>query len=147
MPTMMPACETSLQDPSRNRGVRADTTWSNRRPTVHRIQEGCEVAVVRATCDVCGDIQLTAPDVVVRVCLDDQRASYVYSCPLCRAPVARPLEHRLVELLASSGSPVSLWHLPDELSELHEGEALTHDDLLDFHQMLLDDSWLEELLD
>lgn len=113
---------------------------------VPQIQEERAVAVVRATCDECGDIQLTAEDVVVRVCLDDQRASYVFSCPLCQVPVARPLEHHLVELLASSGSPVSLWHLPDELSERHDGDALTYDDLLDFHKMLLDDSWLDGLL-
>lgn len=104
------------------------------------------MAVVRATCDECGDIQVTAEDVVVRVCLDDQRASYVFSCPICHVPVARPLGTRLVELLASSGSPVSLWHLPAELSEHHDGDALTYDDLLDFHERLQDDSWLDGLL-
>ncbi len=103
------------------------------------------MAVVRATCDECGDIQLTAEDVVVRLCLDDQRASYVFQCPECRSPVARPLESRLVEVLASSGSPVSLWHLPAELEEQHVGAAFTHDDLIEFHQLLDTDGWMGQL--
>jgi hypothetical protein len=114
-----------------------------RRPTC----EERAVAVVRATCDECGDIQLTAEDVAVRLCLDDQRASYVFQCPECGAPVARPLESRLVEVLASSGSPVSLWHLPAELTEPHDGAAFTHDDLLDFHELLGSDDWFEALTD
>lgn len=104
------------------------------------------MAVVRATCDECGDIELTPQDVVVRVCLDDQRASYTFRCPTCLVPVARPVGSRLVELLASSGSTVSLWHLPAELAEEHRGGVLTCDDLLDFHHLMNDDSWFDALL-
>ena len=80
---------------------------------------------------------------MVRVCLDDQRSSYAFRCPVCDDPVARPIGSSLVELLASSGSPVCLWRLPAELFERHDGPALTHDDLLDFHDLLADDGWME----
>ena len=105
------------------------------------------MAVIRATCNDCGDIELAPSEVQVRVCLDDQRASYAFRCPTCTHPVARQVENRLVELLASSGSPVSLWHLPAELEETHWGPAISHDDLLDFHELLTrDESWFESLL-
>lgn len=105
------------------------------------------MAVIRATCNDCGDIELAPREVQVRVCLDDQRASYSFRCPTCLHPVARQVESRLVELLASSGSPVSLWHLPAELEEVHWGPAISHDDLLDFHELLThDENWFESLL-
>lgn len=104
------------------------------------------MAVVRATCDECGDIELMPDDVAVRVCLDDQHATYSFRCPSCDVPVARPLGSRLVELLVASGATVSLWHLPDELSEPHVGDALTYDDLLDFHQTLAGDDWIDQLI-
>lgn len=83
---------------------------------------------------------------MVRVCLDDQRASYLFRCPTCDLPVTRVVGNHLVELLAASGSPISLWHLPAELTEVHDGNAFTHDDLLDFHQLLRDDGWLDLLI-
>lgn len=105
------------------------------------------MAVIRATCNDCGDVELAPDEVQVRVCLDDQRSSYAFRCPSCHLPVARPVESRLVELLASSGSPVSLWHLPAELEEQHWGPAICHDDLLDFHEKLMQgETWFEELL-
>ena len=104
------------------------------------------MAVVRATCETCGEIELVPQDVVVRVCLDDQRASYYFSCPTCAALIARPVGSRLVELLASSGSSVALWHLPAELTEAHPVGRLTHDDLLDFHELLSGDDWIDALI-
>ncbi len=104
------------------------------------------MAVVRATCDECGDVELTPEEVVVRVCLDDQRSSYSFRCPICATPIARQVGSHLVELLASSGSTVSLWHLPAELNEPRDGAALTHDDLLDFHDLLAGDDWMDQLI-
>lgn len=83
---------------------------------------------------------------MVRVCLDDQRASYLFRCPTCDLPISRLVGNNLVEQLAASGSPVSLWHLPAELGEMHDGDVFTCDDLLDFHQLLRDDAWLDMLI-
>jgi hypothetical protein len=60
--------------------------------------------------------------------------------------VVKPAEQHILDLLAASGVRVVVLTLPAELSERPSGEPFTHDDLLDFHAMLEDDSVLEEAL-
>ncbi|MBI2710770.1 MAG: hypothetical protein HYX34_13915 [Actinobacteria bacterium] len=85
-------------------------------------------------------MELTTSDVAVRVCTDDRSAAYTFRCPHCRMIVAKPAEPRIVELLVASGVALHTWQLPAELGERPVGAAaLTHDDLLDFHTLLLDD--------
>ncbi len=104
------------------------------------------MATIRATCTDCGDVELTSADVAVRVCTDDNAGSYSFRCPSCRMAVVKTAEPRIVELLVASGVKLSTWHLPAELSEAREGSPITHDDLLDFHEMLTgDDSWIDRL--
>lgn len=103
------------------------------------------MTTIRASCPTCGDVELTAKDLSVRVCADDNRGSYAFTCPICRLAVAKDAEPRIVDLLASSGVRVRVWHLPAELAETHEGPRLTHDDLLDFHQVLQEDGWFDRL--
>ena len=38
------------------------------------------------------------------------------------------------------------WSLPAELHELHVGDPISHDDLLDFHHLLADDASLAETI-
>ncbi|MDQ1455834.1 MAG: hypothetical protein QOH28_1454, partial [Actinomycetota bacterium] len=45
---------------------------------------GDAVTTIRANCPTCGDVQLTADDLTVRVCADDERGSYCFRCPDCR---------------------------------------------------------------
>jgi hypothetical protein len=41
---------------------------------------------------------------------------------------------------------MDVWHLPAELWEARPtGAPVSYDDLLDFHLMLQDDSWFEQL--
>src|SRR4029079_7229940 len=48
-------------------------------------QDGEEaLTTIRANCPSCGDVQLTADDLTVRVCSDDERGSYCFRCPHCR---------------------------------------------------------------
>lgn len=104
------------------------------------------MATIRATCSDCGDVELTSADVQVRVCTDDESGTYTFRCPACHMMVVKPAEPRVVELLVASGVRLSTWELPAELSETHLGPAISHDDLLDFHDLLQrDDAWLEEL--
>jgi hypothetical protein len=35
-------------------------------------------------------------------------------------------------------------HVPAEALELHSGPPITHDDLLEFHELLDGDTWFEE---
>ena len=99
------------------------------------------MAMVRATCPDCGDVEVHNDDVKVRVCVDTSAASYAFCCPRCLLAVAKHADAGIVHLLVSSGSPLTMWRLPAELAEVHRGPAITHDDLLAFHQLLETKGW------
>ncbi len=104
------------------------------------------MATIRASCAECGDVELTTADVTVRVCADDHRGAYAFRCPRCTMVVVKDAEPRIVELLVASGVSLTTWRLPAELAEPRRGGAITHDDLLDFHDLLADDAqWMDEL--
>lgn len=100
---------------------------------------------IRATCTDCGDVELTTADVRVRVCVEDNQGSYHFRCPSCQMSVVKPAEPRIVDLLVASGVEMATWTLPAELFETHQGPALTHDDLIDFHALLEGETWFAEL--
>lgn len=102
---------------------------------------------IRASCEECGDVELRVDDVTVRVCIDDDAGSYVFRCPSCGMSVVKDADPRVVELLVTSGVEVTAWSIPAELHEARRGPAFTHDDLLDFHELLETDSWQRELFD
>lgn len=101
---------------------------------------------IRASCEECGDVELRVVDVNVRVCVDDDAGSYVFRCPRCTMAVVKDAEPRVVELLVASGVEITYWARPAELAEHRAGPAFTHDDLLDFHELLESDDWQHELL-
>jgi len=114
---------------------------------VARSEGAISVTTIRANCPTCGDVQLRANDLVVRVCSDDESGSYTFRCPTCTVAVAKGASKRIVDLLVSSGVRMEVWRLPAELSEPHLGPVLQPDDLLDFHLMLGRDDWFAELED
>jgi len=101
--------------------------------------------IIKATCEDCGDVQLGVDDVQVRICSQDERGTYVFRCTSCRMSVVKPAEPRVVELLTAAGAEVVEWSLPEELFELHSGDPIDHDDLIDFHRLLQADGWLQAL--
>lgn len=103
------------------------------------------MTTIRANCPSCGDVQLTADDLTVRVCADDERGSYCFRCPACQRAVAKEASRRIVDLLVSSGVRMQVWRLPAELGETRVGPPLTPDDLLDFHLLLQEDGWFGEV--
>ena len=103
------------------------------------------MATIRASCGTCGDVEVTSRDPTVRVCRDDNAGTYSFACPTCASIVVKTAEPRIVELLVTSGVRLVTWSLPDELSEVHDGEPIDHDDLLDFHALLETDGWMETL--
>ena len=105
------------------------------------------MATIRASCDHCGDIEMTSRDLTVRVCRNDGSGTYCFSCPLCHERGVRDAEPRVVELLVTSGVRLVTWSLPAELSEVHAGDQIDHDDLLDFHALLQTDDWMGQLED
>ncbi|CAN5404709.1 hypothetical protein BH10ACT1_BH10ACT1_27430 [soil metagenome] len=103
------------------------------------------MATIRASCATCGDVEVTSRDVTVRVCRDDNSGTYSFACPTCLLVSVKEAEPRIVELLVTSGVRLVTWSLPDELREVHAGEPIDHDDLLDFHALLQTDGWMETL--
>jgi len=54
-------------------------------------------------------------------------------------------DEQIVDILSAAGVRVIHWHLPTELSERPIGATITHDDILDFHDLLSGDSWYSDL--
>lgn len=104
------------------------------------------MATIRASCSDCGDVELTTADVHVRICDDNDAGTYAFRCPFCQMMVVKPAESRTIDLLIASGVAFSTWSLPAELYETHIGEPINHDDLLDFHDLLQDDTRLLEVM-
>ena len=109
------------------------------------------MATIRASCETCGDVELTTADVRVRVCTSDNRGEYSFRCPDCDMTVVKGAEPRTIDLLVASGVQLDTWSLPAELGEIKNGRPINHDDLLEFHDKLHDSgSWndaLSSLLD
>jgi predicted RNA-binding Zn-ribbon protein involved in translation (DUF1610 family) len=104
-----------------------------------------EDTIVRATCPTCGDVEMPLTSLSLRVCADDGRGTYGFSCPTCGERVVKEAEGMVVGVLLASGVDLAWWELPDELDEPHHGPALTHDDLLDFHLLLEQPDWFARL--
>ncbi|CAN5306723.1 hypothetical protein BH23ACT9_BH23ACT9_07010 [soil metagenome] len=108
------------------------------------------MTTIKATCPTCGEVALTPDDIELRVDESSSDGSfYGFDCPRCDAEVRKPADERVVRLLVSGGVPA----LPVEievprvrLADRFTHARLTHDDLLDFHQALQGDTWLDQLL-
>lgn len=93
------------------------------------------MATIKATCPVCGDVDLTPRQVRVRVveAIEEHlaRRTYVFRCPDCNEQVEKPADLEVVRLLTSAGVHVTLVPVPAEARETHSGAPLDYDDLLD----------------
>src|SRR5690242_10501377 len=99
------------------------------------------------TCRDCGDVVVSIGRCQLRRCDDDGLHSLAYRCSRCgqRDVVTALHGHEIVELL-EAGLSVVPWQLPSEVTEPHFcGDALTLDDLLDFHLMLDGDDWYDTI--
>ncbi|MEY2467777.1 MAG: hypothetical protein QOF21_475 [Actinomycetota bacterium] len=99
------------------------------------------VALVRASCPACGDVELPGTGLKARICETTGEGSYTFTCPECITVVVKPADQRLLDLLVASGISLISWSLPGELAESHEGEPISYDDILEFHDLLATDDW------
>ena len=103
------------------------------------------MTTIKATCPQCGEVDLTAEDVLLRIGGNKTSNTYGFSCPTCAEFVEKPADERVVRLLLSGGVMPVLVHVPAEALEAHDGPPISHDDLLAFHEMLGRDDWMDEL--
>ena len=104
------------------------------------------VATIRATCSTCGDVELSSDDMQVLVCNTDKSAAYAFRCPVCRLMITKPTDHRVVDVLVSSGVVMRSWDMPAEMLEVHAGPAIDWDDILEFHFLLSEEGGVERAL-
>jgi len=104
------------------------------------------MTTIKATCPACGEVALTAEDIVLRIASVDEANSYGFSCPRCSEFIQKPADERIVHLLLTGGVRPIPVHVPAEVLEYKEGPPITHDDILAFHECLEGERWFDELL-
>ena len=104
------------------------------------------MTTIKATCPGCGEVDLTADDILLRIGGAKGANTYGFSCPDCSDFVEKPADDRIVRLLLSGGVMPMLVHVPAEALEPREGPPINHDDLLAFHEMLERDDWMDQLM-
>ena len=119
---------------------------------------------IRASCPICGEVDLRPDDVTLRVVraesgLVGEGSCYRFCCPDCDELVTKPADERIAQLLSTGGVPIETVDPagPETFRALVDprpihpefpptGPPLTHDDVLDLHLKLAGDGWFEELL-
>ena len=103
------------------------------------------MTTIKATCHSCGEVELAPEDILLRIGTGNGSNSYGFSCPTCAEFVEKPADERVVRLLLSGGVMPMLQHVPGEMLETKSGPTITHNDLLEFHQLLESDDWFAAL--
>jgi hypothetical protein len=105
------------------------------------------MTLIKASCPGCGEVELTPDDVALMVCSHAPLSYYAFTCQGCGDEVRKPADDHVVSLLVSGGVPATVWEIPAEALEEHEGPRLSYDDLLDFAlQLGMTDCLAEELV-
>jgi hypothetical protein len=90
------------------------------------------MTTIKATCPVCGEVELTPEDLQLMVCRQAELSYYAFRCPHCLDEVRKPADEQVVSLLVSGGVRPTPWSVPEEALETHTGPRITYDDVLDF---------------
>jgi hypothetical protein len=101
------------------------------------------MVIIKTTCPKCGEVDLTAEKVELRIAIGGKGTSYSFDCPSCTDRVLKPADARIAQLLISGGVAPEI--ITDERSDAEpkpakparpQAPALTYDDLLEFHRQL-----------
>ena len=90
------------------------------------------MTTIKATCPVCGEVELTADEVRLMVCSIASRSYYAFDCSTCVTEVRKPADEHVVSLLISGGVTATRWRVPAEALEEKAGPPIGYDDILDF---------------
>jgi hypothetical protein len=106
-----------------------------------------KATLIRVECEDCGEVCVTMVALTLRMCVDNERWTCCFRCPVCARATTRELDWRSVDQLVACGASVQRWHLPAELIESRPAApVLTLDDLLDFHLLMERTNWLDDAL-
>jgi len=103
---------------------------------------------VRVACDGCGAVRVALASVILRECVDNDRWSCSFRCPICElAKIHEIADRSSVDLLVAIGARVERWQIPAEFNQ-HPmaGPPFTWDDVLDFHLFLDRVDWYSVLV-
>lgn len=93
---------------------------------------------IRSNCPMCGEQDLRPPDVTLQEVRPDTW-EYFFTCPECSDEVRKPADERIRQLLTNGGvATISHPRRAVPTIPLAQFPPFTHDDLLDFHQLLAD---------
>jgi hypothetical protein len=119
------------------------------------------MTTIRSTCPHCGEVDMSPGQILLHVPLKG-RSVYQFTCPACLDPVEKPADRKAAALLLAAGvdfanedSLLGNLRSTDSLGEAvvpdqrdsPAGPAFTLDDLLAFHFLLMDDTYIEEFLE
>lgn len=103
---------------------------------------------VLCTCPLCGDVRLPAGEVVLTEYANlSSSSTYVFTCPGCGEQVRKPAERWVLEALAKVPVQRTVVRVPAEAFEVHTGEAIDDDDVLDFARALAEIDDLASIAD
>lgn len=95
------------------------------------------MTVIKASCPLCGDVELTPHQVRLVTSNLPERSFYSFLCDGCGEQVRKPAGDEVVRLLTVGGVLAERVQVPAEALEEHAGPKLTWDDVIDFS------SWLD----
>jgi predicted RNA-binding Zn-ribbon protein involved in translation (DUF1610 family) len=104
------------------------------------------MTTIKATCPGCGEVSLTADDVILRISSISSSNSYAFDCPDCGDFIEKPADERIIRLLLSGGVMPVMNHVPAEVLEVRNGPPINYDDILAFHEIMKTEDWFEELV-
>jgi hypothetical protein len=90
------------------------------------------MTTIKASCPVCGDVELTPAQMRLVVCSRPEWSYYAFLCTRCQDEVRKPADSEVVALLISGGVAAEEWDIPAEALEEKAGPAISYDDVLDF---------------
>jgi predicted RNA-binding Zn-ribbon protein involved in translation (DUF1610 family) len=105
---------------------------------------------IRTNCPRCGEVEMEASVVLLSVDETSDEGSYSFVCPECLEVVEKPADEKIVTLLLSAGVEVHRTTPRQEAMvasrRVPGGPPLTADDLIDFHFLLSQDDWFNQLV-
>jgi hypothetical protein len=117
------------------------------------------MTTIRTTCPRCGEVDMGPEAISLAVRSNGREGSYRFTCPSCEDDVEKRADRKIVALLVSAGVDISrsemeagfapeLFDDEDDVEPREPREPpaprFTADDLIEFHYLLEDESYIRD---